>query len=408
MQSRRFYSKKLVIGGWIVASLGGDPGVAISAAPGFDCEKAIKFVEKLICRDAELSQADQKMAQLYAAAIKKLPPSRAAELRSQQQGWLKTRNDCETFTEPRRNCVSYAYQQRISYVDALATGTSKVEAERSPPTLEELKNTTYKGLADIKDRVSLVNGKWEGRLIAKGSPVRPRVELLELLRVTGDMDGDGVEESVVLLNLSTGGTGQLLHIAVVGRRSGRVENLATRPIGDRVQIRDVRIQDKRLFADVVQAGAQDAMCCPGKVVTRVWTLANDGTLTAVVPSEKPSRLTLETIGGVEWMLKSWDIGDPVPQGARVTLAYKDGRFAGAGGCNQYFAPVKDGDAPGEVIVGPIGATRKSCAEAENAIETRFFEELAHVKKIGFWLTQMALTYETKGVWRTMLFTKAGS
>ena len=115
-----------------------------------------------------------------------------------------------------------------------------VEAKQSPPTFEELKNATYKDLAGIKDKVSLVNGKLEGRSSRK-EPIRPIVKLLEPVRVTGDMNGDGVEESVVLLNLSTGGTGQLLHVAVVGRRSGRVENLATRMIGDRVQIRDVRI-----------------------------------------------------------------------------------------------------------------------------------------------------------------------
>ncbi len=331
----------------------------------------------------------------------------AAELRSQQLRWLKTRNDCETVTEPRRNCVSYAYQQRISYLDALPIDASSFETKQSPPTFQELKNATYKDLAGIKDKVGLVNGKWEGRPIAKGSPIRPIVQLLEPVRVTGDMNGDGVEESVVLLNLSTGGTGQLLHVAVVGRRSGRVENLATRMIGDRVQIRDVRIKDENVFIDLVRAGAQDAMCCPGEVATQAWRLDKNGVLTAVAQGEKSRRLALEAIGAGEWTLKSWDIDEQAPEDSRVTLAYRDGRFVGMGGCNQYVASVKDGNAPGDVIVEPIGATRKSCPEAESAIETKFFERLAQVKKYGFWLSQLALTYETGGVRQTMLFTRVG-
>ena len=398
MQSRRFSSRKLVIAAWIVAGLGSNP-VAVSAGPSFDCKKPVGFVEQLIGDDAGLSQADQKIAELYATAAKKLSPSGAAELRSQQWAWLKIRKDCET---------AYAYQQRISYLDALPTDASNLEAKQSPPTFEELKNATYKNLAGVKDNVSLVNGKWEGRPIAKGSPIRPVVQLLEPVRVTGDLNGDGVEESVVHLNLSTGGTGQLLHVAVVGRRSGRVENLATRMIGDRIQIRDVRIENMTLFMDLVRAGAPDAMCCPGEVATQAWTLAKNGALIAAAQGEKPRRLALEVIGAVEWTLKSWDIGEKAPEGSRVTLAYRNGRFVGMGGCNQYFAAVKDGNAPGDVIVEPIGATRKSCPEGENATETKFFERLARVKKYGFWLSQLALTYEAGGAWRTMLFARVRS
>ena len=351
---RRFNPRKFAIVVCLVAIAGYAP-VAVSADPIFACPNAIELVEEPLCVDAGLSIADQEIAKLYAAT----------------------------------------------------TAASKVPIERSPPTLEEMKNATYKGLANIGDRVSLVDGKWQGRPSASESPIRPIVQLLEPLRIIGDMNGDGVEEAVVLLNLSTGGTGQLVHIAVVGRRRGRVENLATRMIGDRVQIRDVRIRDQKLFVDLVRAGAQDAMCCPGEVATQAWTLAKNGTLTAVAPTEKPSRLTLETLGSVEWILKSWDVGEQASEDARVTLTYKDGRFAGAGGCNQYFASVKDGNTPGEIDVGPIGATRKSCPEAESEVEAKFFERLAQVKKYGFWLSQLALSYERGGVWRTMLFSKAG-
>ena len=90
-----------------------------AASPSFDCEKVTGFVEKLICSDAALAAIDVKMAALYAQALKRAPASTKKELRKEQRGWLKTRNACETYTEPQRNCVSYAYEQRISRLEGL-------------------------------------------------------------------------------------------------------------------------------------------------------------------------------------------------------------------------------------------------------------------------------------------------
>ncbi|HZD40176.1 MAG TPA: hypothetical protein VE131_05605, partial [Terriglobales bacterium] len=124
----------------------------------------------------------------------------------------------------------------------------------------------------MKGPVKLINGRWRGRPYKKGSPSRPAVTFVDDLRITGDLDGDSTDDAVVLLNYAPGGTGQLLHLAVVARRKGKMQNIATRLIGDRVQIRDARIEQKRILLDVVLAGPTDAMCCPGEVTTLGWTL----------------------------------------------------------------------------------------------------------------------------------------
>ena len=110
----------------------------------------------------------------------------------------------------------------------------------SAPTLKELKNTMYIGIEGLKDPVKLVDGRWEGRPAKKGSAIRPVVSFAGDFRLTGDLDGDGADEAVVLLNYTPGGTGQLLHLALVTRKKDKIENVATVLIGDRVQIRDVR------------------------------------------------------------------------------------------------------------------------------------------------------------------------
>jgi heat shock protein HslJ len=231
------------------------------------------------------------------------------------------------------------------------------------------------------------------------------VSLVGDLRIIGDLDGDGTDDAVVLLNYTPGGTAQLLHLAVMTRKKGKIENVATTLIGDRVQIRDVRIEQKRIFVDVVQAGPKDAMCCPGEVTTRWWTLDPGGKLNPLIVTAKPARLTLETIGNTEWVLRSWDLKAPAPKQPTVTLIFKDGRFTGSSGCNNYFAPAKEGKIPGDVEVGPVGTTRKSCPGKEMSVERRFLNQLVRVRKFGFMVTQLALSWEKDGVWKTMLFDK---
>jgi heat shock protein HslJ len=272
-------------------------------------------------------------------------------------------------------------------------------------TLKELKNASYSGIEGLKGPFKLVDGKWRGRPYKKGSASRPVVTLVGDLRVMGDLDGDGIEDAVVLLNYAPGGTGQLLYLAVMARKKGKIENIATALIGDRVQIRDVRIEQNRILVDAVQAGPKDAMCCPGEVITRAWILEPGGKLNPSASGTRPERLTLETIGNTEWALRSWDLKEPAPKQPIVTLIFKDGRFAGSSGCNNYFAPAKEGTMPGDVEVGPVGTTRKSCPDNEMAVERRFLDQLARVKKFSFLATQLALSWEKQGVWKSMLFDK---
>ena len=279
------------------------------------------------------------------------------------------------------------------------------KAAMQAPTLKEIKNASYSGIEGLKGSVKLVDGKWRGRPYKKGSASRPVVSLVGDFRITGDLDGDGTDDAVVLLNYAPGGTGQLLHLAVMARKKGKIENIATTLIGDRVQIRDVRIEQKRIFVDVVQAGPKDAMCCPGEVTTREWTLEPGGKLNRYTVTAKPARLTLETIGNTEWILRSWDSKQPAPTRPAVTLIFKDGRFTGSSGCNNYFAPAKEGKIPGDVEVGAAGTTRKSCPDNEMSVERRFLEQLVRVRKFGFLVTQLALSWEKDGVWKTMLFDK---
>lgn len=79
-----------------VACVLGLPSLAVAAAEGptFDCAKAQGEVEKLICSDASLAALDRKLAEVYKAASAKATGKMLTDLRTEQRGWVKGRNDC--------------------------------------------------------------------------------------------------------------------------------------------------------------------------------------------------------------------------------------------------------------------------------------------------------------------------
>ena len=272
-----------------------------------------------------------------------------------------------------------------------------------PPTLEELENATYHGFEEADGSVTLVDGKWEGQPYEEGAAARPTVNFVRDFHVLGDLDGDGAEEAVVLLAESSGGSGVRSHVAVVARRGGALENVATTLLGDRVQIRGVRIANGQLLVDVLRAGPDDAACCPGELATQGFTLAAGG-LEPLDPGTEPVRLSLEAIAGTEWVLRSWSWDEPAPAEPEVTLQYVDGRFAGSSACNRYSVPVKDaGEMPGGIETGLGIGTRMACPDPAGAIETRFLRQLEGVNNLGFVAGQLMLTYEADAGGGVMLF-----
>jgi heat shock protein HslJ len=280
---------------------------------------------------------------------------------------------------------------------------------RSAPALAELQNATYQGFETAPGPVTLVDGRWEGSPYVAGGAARPSVYLVPDFRLVGDLTGDGSEEAVVLLGENAGGTGEYMYLTVMARSDGGVRQIAATRLGDRVQIRTARIEAGRIILGLVQAGPTDPMCCPGDLVTREFEVRSEG-LTELASAAPAGRLSLDTIGGTEWVLRSWSWDEPAPSEPRVTLRFEGGKLVGTAGCNRYFAPVTAGRLPGSVTVGPAGATRMACAAPAMAAESRFLGQLAGVTKFDFRSTRLALTYRRQGGVGTMLFerTTAGA
>ena len=77
---------------------------ARAAQPSFNCSKASHEVEQLICKDAELAALDRSLMQLYNTLLKHTPASEQKQLRAEQRGWVKGRNDCWKASD-QRGCI---------------------------------------------------------------------------------------------------------------------------------------------------------------------------------------------------------------------------------------------------------------------------------------------------------------
>jgi heat shock protein HslJ len=281
-----------------------------------------------------------------------------------------------------------------------ACDRGSVAEEPAASSLEELSSATYTGIYD--EAITLVTGRWEGEPFVEGGASRPSAGLVDHFALTGDLDGDDREETAVLLWESSGGSGTRLYLAVMGRRHRDIVNLGTALVGDRVQVRSGGIRDGRIELDVVQAGPEDAMCCPSQLATRRWTLGEGG----LVESEATitGTLSLESLGDTEWVLSEIGRNEPVPDAAEITILFHDDKVTGTGSCNRYFAAVA-GEVPGELVFSGMGATRMACPESAMDLERRYLNILAGASSYSFLGGRLVLGCDTENGPAALIFAR---
>jgi heat shock protein HslJ len=258
-----------------------------------------------------------------------------------------------------------------------------------PPTASELASATYEGV--VQTPVTLEGGRWEGEPFVEGGAARPSVGLVEHFSLTGDLDLDGRPEAVALLWESSGGSGTRSYLAVMKRQGGEVRNLGTALIGDRVQLVSAAVMDGRIILQLVEAGADDAACCPTQRTASAWGVTNAGL--ERVSNEILGTLSLADLAGSEWRLVELGRGHDPPPGTSITIEFHDDRVSGTTGCNSYFGTVSS-TRPGELSMTATGSTQKACPETAMELEQRYLQALAGASHYGFLGGRLVLTSNT--------------
>ncbi len=267
------------------------------------------------------------------------------------------------------------------------------------PELEKLRDTTLYGI--YPHPITLTDGHWEGEPYAAGGASRPTVGLLTNYYLKGDLDGDGSEEAIVMLWQSSGGSGVYSYLAIFSWRNGEVVNTGLAPIGDRVQIRSARIDNKQIILNVIQQGPDDAACCPSQKATRYWSLKKD--YLQEQPTEIEGLLNITDIADREWQLIRLGRNQPLPESAKVTLKIEGNRLSGQGPCDRYFAEIEAGDGAGEIKISQPGATMMACPDPLMSLEQRYFKLLSGVTRYSFIMGHLALSWHSENEHSTMIF-----
>jgi heat shock protein HslJ len=148
-----------------------------------------------------------------------------------------------------------------------------IPAQPGSLTLEALQNASYQGIYD--EAVQLTDGLYEGEPFVPGGASRPTVVLHPEVYAFGDLNDDGVDDAVVILIESSGGSGSFIYLAAVINESGAPVNVATYFVGDREQMQSITIKDGEITLDMVAHGPDDPMCCPTQEVTKRYRLQGD-------------------------------------------------------------------------------------------------------------------------------------
>lgn len=87
------------------------PACRVKPAPG--------SIAARVCADPELRQLDQRLAEVYAAALRKAVNERPPVLKAEQRGWIKGRDDCwKAGADGIMGCVRDSYRRRIVELQA--------------------------------------------------------------------------------------------------------------------------------------------------------------------------------------------------------------------------------------------------------------------------------------------------
>lgn len=163
----------------------------------------------------------------------------------------------------------------------------------------------------------------------------------------GDIDGDGVEEAVVTLGFSTGGSGFFTDARVFAMRAGKPVQVASLGEGDRA---DGGIDDVVIINGVlrVERFGNDGTgsCCPSLLERGTWKLRTTGGKAVLVATAKPYVRRFVRLGlGPEL--------EGGPTGILFLKGTSEAVIEGYGGTSGWFVAVK-GDRASIAAASSIG------------------------------------------------------
>ena len=284
--------------------------------------------------------------------------------------------------------------------DTTASGADAMD-ESGGLTEEALGNATY-SLSEIFDEpITLEDGSYAGEddILT--------VDYMADSAHYGDLDGDGVDDAVVVLMERGGGTNTNFFLAAQLNQEGERVDAGAVLIDGNIQIVNLAIEEGQVTLEVTTRGPGDANCCANYLTQRPFAL-QDGILAEVGEATEPVRVSAENLNGTSWTLVALAEGQPPLEEPPITITFVDGSLEGSSGCNIYSAEFTLSEHnPFIITILPIFATRMSCPEPIINQETAYLAALQNASLWGYDMGKLVISHVQDGeLPEYLLFTPA--
>lgn len=240
----------------------------------------------------------------------------------------------------------------------------------SPTSAEALARATYLTGVTEAGEVTLENGE---RRFPAGSPVSG---IRLVASGDGDLDDDGDADAAAVL-VEERGMDRILRLHALLTEDGTVRDVATRMIGDRLEVRSVSVVDGLIDIDLLTRRPGAPAQTPPTVPTRLkFALTGRGLLPVNPPMPRDAEVGTArhapTLTSNQWNLTRIEVREWVAEAdafrqapwLRFALELEGaetstGRVSGQTGCNRLFGSYESG-ASGSLRIRGVATTRRAC------------------------------------------------
>lgn len=236
---------------------------------------------------------------------------------------------------------------------------------------------------------------WEG----PGEAAAGALAVHPLLSRGRDLDGDGAQELVEIYT-RTPESGPFTVYVVVWPGWGQ-NGPRSAPVGQNVQIVDLRLAPGRIEMQLLQVGPQDEEWAPTEWVSSVW--AYEGGPPRLVDATLRGPVSPAFLAGTRWR---W-VGDGVVnlQITGATMVIDGTGVRGSTGCGQWEGRITTSGFPGEFAIAARPLSSGRCGEAASLQEEAFLYRLATTDRLTFEMGRLVL-YDSRDPWTRAVFEPA--
>ena len=179
-----------------------------------------------------------------------------------------------SLVEPQMPGASLEPAAAIRVTEALTVATPTIR-ETAPAKLDInedlLKNMEYSGI--LSHTVTLNRGRYVGEPYVEGGQARPSIRMSDIYAI-GDLNGDELEDVVVLLRANFGGVGSFSYLAVLLNESDQLFNVNTIPLNGEVTQLEIFNGEVAVEVSIHEVG-QAMADPPSKHVLQLYSLVDE-------------------------------------------------------------------------------------------------------------------------------------